>query len=208
MLHTVHTCILSSHFVLCRRSEVLPAGAARAVDDVRAVQRLDPGIQVCIYISGDSLFRFSHVQPRFKCRLCRSAAFKIKTRDCRLCWTPVRNCPRPTTTTSSESLFFLCFLTGSCFIQDTSNWFLTNFRLSSFVHSSVFVRKPQITSQALLFLSCVAAIRQVSLVLLILRDMEAGFLGLQLWVALMPQWNLFYSWGNHLNHVWWNKDLP
>lgn len=46
---------------------------------------------------------------------------------------------------------FLCFLSGSCFIQDISNWFLTNFRLSSFVHSTVFVRKPEITSQALFF---------------------------------------------------------
>lgn len=36
---------------------------------------------------------------------CHPAAFKIKTRGCRLCSMPVRNCPQPTTTTSSESPF-------------------------------------------------------------------------------------------------------
>lgn len=40
--------------------------------------------------------------------LCPSAAFRTKTRGCRHCSTPVRNCRRPTTTTSSESLCPCC----------------------------------------------------------------------------------------------------
>lgn len=46
----VHTYThLSSYFVPSRCFEVLPAGAARAVNDIRALQRLDPGLQVCIF---------------------------------------------------------------------------------------------------------------------------------------------------------------
>lgn len=40
---------LSSYFVASRCFEVLPAGAAWAVNDIRALQRLDPGLKVCIF---------------------------------------------------------------------------------------------------------------------------------------------------------------
>lgn len=44
---------------LCFRcAEVIPAGAARAADDVRAVQRLDPGLQVCTRAGSPSICGF------------------------------------------------------------------------------------------------------------------------------------------------------
>lgn len=43
------------------------------------------------------------LSKRFKCLLYPCAAFRTKTRGCRLCSAPVRNCRRPTTTTLSES---------------------------------------------------------------------------------------------------------
>lgn len=63
-------------------------------------------VTVCLTLN--YIFTFTHVQLLVSNQhsfLCRSAAFKTKTRGCRLCTTPVRNCPRPTTTTLSESQF-------------------------------------------------------------------------------------------------------
>lgn len=99
----------SCEFAAPRCPQVVPAGAARAADDVRALQRLDPGLQVSISSQSHPWFAVFNLQvckrsssQHLKCLLCPSAAFRIKTRGCRRCSTPARNCLRPTTTTSSE----------------------------------------------------------------------------------------------------------
>lgn len=99
-LLTSVTDALSSPLCSFRGSEVLPARAARAADDVRALQRLDPGLQVCFSLRVIVGCCRQHVPSQLLCVF--SAASKTKTRGCRLSSTPARSCPRPTTTTSSE----------------------------------------------------------------------------------------------------------
>lgn len=131
----------SPYFASSRRSQVLPAGAAGTSDDVWALQRLDPGLQVSIsscWMSGGSVpfslsfilevLSFPSKHPTYL--LCPSAAFKIKTRDCRHCWTPVRNCPRPTTTTLSESSFPCYPLLGPSLFRNCGALFSGWFKLS------------------------------------------------------------------------------
>lgn len=117
----------SYYFVLSRCFEVLPAGAPWAVNDIWTLQWLDPGLQVCISCNyNDVVVVISVVtmcfsfEPDVEVFTCSTSCFlsnvssifsvvpaasKIKTRDCRLSSTPVRNYPQPTTTTLSESLF-------------------------------------------------------------------------------------------------------
>lgn len=194
----IRTCIVSSHFVLSRCLEVVPAGAARAVDDLRAVQRLDPGLQVCIF--SDQWWFFLSV-------FTRSASFQVsplsicsvQDQDKRL--QALLNACEKLPPANNNNFKWVAGLVCASRLGPVCFFFVF---LSGILPTTALLENHKLWAGLPFFVMCCCHSAGV----LILQDMEASFLGLQLWVALMPQWNLFYSWGNHLNHVWWNKDLP